>query len=195
MGETWFTSDTHLNHAKVAQTRGFGTVEDHDAAILTNLVKQVRPGDRLFLMGDLVMGEDKPASLAKLADATVGRGVEVCVILGNHDRPHPMFRNGHRHLPQWTALFGPVTTTAAIRHNGETVLLSHFPYDGEGATRQDEDDRATQWRMPDQGAPLIHGHVHDTVRFRTSRLGSPMFHVGLDAWGLKPVRLADLISR
>lgn len=195
MSETWLTSDLHLGHEKVARIRGFETVAEHDETILRNLARKVRDGDQLFILGDVVMGANavrKVYSRHRIR-SRVGGSTQVWVVLGNHDRPHPMHRNAHTHVKDWLAHFDAVITSATLRHRGTTYLLSHFPYDGEGATRPDDEDRLTQWRLRDEGVPLIHGHVHDDVRHRLSRLGTPMHHVGLDAWGLSPVTIHDAV--
>lgn len=192
MSETWITSDYHLGHLVQAQRRGFETVEEHDRVLLRNTAKRVQPGDRFFILGDLAMGEDKWNSLCRLADAT--RWAETIVVLGNHDRAHPRHRNAHKHLRGWVNLFGSVATSASVRHGGKTYLMSHFPYEGEGAGRPLVKDRDIQWRLRDEGRPLIHGHVHDDVRVRYSKFNTPMLHAGLDAWDLKPVTLHDLVT-
>ncbi|MFK5691297.1 hypothetical protein ACI3EY_16690 [Ornithinimicrobium sp. LYQ92] len=192
MSETWLTSDLHLGHEKVAQIRGFDSTRDHDRAVLNGLTRRIGLNDNVFLLGDLAMGPDKDSHLRAIRDAA-GHDAHITVVLGNHDRPHPMHNNGHRQLFKWLHLLADaVVTTATIKHAGQVHLMSHFPYDGEGATRPDAVDRDTQWRLRDEGTPLIHGHVHDTVRARTSRLGTPMYHVGLDAWDLAPVTIHEL---
>lgn len=195
MSETWLTSDLHLGHEKVAKIRGFDNVADHDRTVLANLARRVKPGDNVFLLGDLVMGPEKDSHLCAIRQAVGGEDVHVTVVLGNHDRPHPMHNNGHRHLFKWLHLLADaVVTTATIKHAGQVHLMSHFPYDGEGATRYYDEDRDTQWRLRDEGKPLIHGHVHDYVRARLSRAGTPMYHVGLDSWGLAPVSIHELLQ-
>lgn len=192
MTETFLTTDAHLGHPFVARLRGFATVAEHDDAVCSAVRRRTRGGGRLFLMGDLALGPveeraDRLVRLANLAD-------EVHVVLGNHDRPHPGNGNAHAHLEGRSALFTSVQTAATLRHEGTTWLLSHFPYDGEGEGRADRPDRWTQWRLRDEGTPLMHGHVHDTVRARRSARGTVMVHVGLDAWGLRPVTLHEAVT-
>ncbi len=63
------------------------------------------------------------------------------------------------------------------------VNLSHFPYDGDH-TRQ---DRYSEFRLPDDGRPLIHGHTHSSEIYSRSKKGTPQVHVGVDAWSYGPV--------
>lgn len=192
MSETFLTSDTHLGHPYVASLRGFATVAGHDDHVCASIERRTRRAGRLFLLGDLALGPaeeklDRLARLACLAD-------EVHVVLGNHDRPHAGNGNGHAHLREWSNIFTSVQTFTSLRYRGVTWALSHFPYDGEGESRADRTDRWTAWRLRDEGIPLMHGHVHDTTRFRLSRTGTPMAHVGLDAWGLRPVTLHEAVT-
>lgn len=193
MAETFLTSDTHLGHPHVAKLRGFATVAEHDDAVCRSILRRTRAGGRLFLLGDLVMGpaNEKWERLERLADLAD----EVHVVLGNHDRAHAGNGNAHDHLQVWSQIFTSVQTATTLRYQGITWALSHFPYDGEGDGRNDRPDRWTAWRLRDEGTPLLHGHVHDTLRYRTSNLDTPMVHVGLDAWGMSPVTLHEATSQ
>lgn len=192
MPQIFLSTDTHLGHPFLSRLRGYSSVAEHDEAIIRNIWRRTRGEGILFLLGDLVLGpaDEKVGRLERLA----GLADEVHVVLGNHDRPHPGNGNGHAHIGAWSRIFTSVQTVTSIRHEGRTILLSHFPYDGEGATREDHEDRFTQWRVRDEGRLLLHGHLHDTVKFRRSAAGSPMVHVGLDAWGLAPVSLYEAVS-
>ncbi len=81
---------------------------------------------------------------------------------------------------------------------GTEVLLSHFPYH-----RDRGEARHTQWRLPNEGRWLLHGHTHGTERvtYSVARLGESIhkktvreIHVGVDAWDLTPVPLTTIAS-
>lgn len=204
MATTWLSSDTHFGHAFMAKWRGFASADEtdpeviaeairrHDERILANIFKRVRRGDELFLLGDLMLGKkaDGLAHLGRITEA----GITVHVILGNHDRAHPMNGNSHAHLRPLLEVVESVQVAGMLRHEGRKIHLSHFPYDGEGELRLEADERAGQWRLRDEGKMLFHGHVHDELRARRSANGTPMVHVGLDSWGLFPVSLHDALS-
>lgn len=188
MAEVWLTSDTHLGHDFVARLRGFESHNEHDAAIARKWDKRVRDGDEVWVLGDIAMNGWKD----RLAWFWHRPGIKH-LVLGNHDRAHPLHRNAHGHQSHYLSVFETVQTAASLR--GGKVLLSHFPYDGEGVTRDpDKPERYSQWRLRDMGLPLLHGHTHDDVRFRWSAKGTLMHHVGLDAWGLAPVTLHDALA-
>ena len=178
-------ADPHVGHPLMSRLRGFSSVDEHDHRILANL-RIMDTEDCFYILGDLAFGLDKFRLLGQLAAVTY----ETHVILGNHDRPHPMNRNYADHLAGWNRIFSSVSVAGSLRHEGHTVLLSHFPYDGEGS-HHEGDDRASQWRLRDEGRLLFHGHTHEKTQRSESALGTPMVHVGADAWGLGPVRLEE----
>lgn len=87
---TWFTSDLHLGHVLIAQTRGFtrAGVPDanyHDWELIENINSRVHKRDKLFILGDVAFTD---AGLQRLGDIRC-RNIEV--ILGNHDK-YPLKR-------------------------------------------------------------------------------------------------------
>lgn len=183
----WFTSDLHLGHCLVADKRGFATVQDHDEVLLDNWDKTVKPDDVVWVVGDIAVS--KPLDALAEIRGLPGRKR---LILGNHDKAHPMYRDAFKWFGKYTETFEWVTTSARIKVNGTEVLLSHFPY-----VRDRGDARNTQWRLPDERLPLLHGHTHGRERL-TNTLIYPGFgegedyervevHVGADAWDFTPV--------
>jgi calcineurin-like phosphoesterase family protein len=72
-------SDLHLGHALVAKTRGFGSVEEHNEAILDNLADAVLPKDTLWVLGDVVFSASRYGDLLSRIPG------HVKLVLGNHD--------------------------------------------------------------------------------------------------------------
>lgn len=179
-----FTSDLHLGHEKVAGLRGFNSAEDHDIAILGNWHSTVQDEDIVWVLGDLCMGN--PTSALAALKTLPGRKR---LVLGNHDAGHSINRNAHRWAAPYAEVFEHVATCARTKIQGREVLLSHFPYD-----RDRGEARHLQWRLPDLGATLLHGHTHGTERLSWSRRGSLEIHVGLDAWDLLPVSDRQLLA-
>ena len=177
-GTVWFTADTHFGHRLVAGLRGFGNVDDHDAAICEAWVERVAPTDHVWHLGDLTLG--KPESALALV-ATLP-GIKH-LIVGNHEPCHPMHRQAHKHQRAYMEAFESVQTSARRRVDGRKVLLSHFPYTGDHT----EVDRFDQYRLPDKGAILLHGHTHSAIRQDGRQI-----QVGVDAWGLAPVSIDTL---
>lgn len=181
----WFTADAHFGHRLVAGLRGFTDPAEHDAALVESVNATVRPGDQVWWLGDMSAGSPAPvfAAMPRLHG-------EHHLIAGNHDRCNSMFRDAHRWQPQFLAHFASVQAFARRRVAGIEVLLSHYPYvTADGQADRDE-VRGTQYRLPDEGRWLLHGHTH----MADQRVHDRQIHVGLDAWGLAPVNLDTIAS-
>jgi calcineurin-like phosphoesterase family protein len=184
MSNLWLTSDTHLGHKFVSRLRGYETPDEHDAALARTWTKQVRADDEVWVLGDLALGGW--AARISWFGRVPGRKH---LVLGNHDRAHPLNRNGHEHLDAFRAVFATVQTAASISLGAGRVMLSHFPYSGDHG-----EDRYPEWRLRDAGVPLVHGHTHGTERLTRSPLGTPQVHVGLDAWGQRLVHRTEVTA-
>lgn len=193
----FFTSDLHFGHRKVAELRGFDAEHDHDSALAERWHETVRSGDQVWILGDLAASS--PTYALELLRTLPG---EKHLIAGNHDRCHPMHRDAHKHLQRYLGVFASVASAGRRRVNGQEVLLSHFPY------HRDRDEvRYAQWRLRDQGVPLLHGHTHGDERLTVERAElyafgrarayeivttTPELHVGVDAWNFTPVALEQV---
>lgn len=207
-GRVFFTSDLHLGHARVAGYRGFDSVEEHDAAVVDRWRSVVRDGDEVWVLGDVTANASNRALTHAFGIIRRLPGIKR-LIWGNHDGGHPMYRDAHKLGPAYLVAYGgpfhTVASAARRRIGGREVLLSHFPYE-----RDREEPRYVQWRLRDEGLPLLHGHTHGSerltlttdVRVERTRTVPPWtrrfvvappsrveVHVGLDAWDLTPVPL------
>lgn len=187
--KTWFTSDLHFGHPYVASLRGFGTcredadTEAHDQTIFDNWLKNVSWDDTVWVLGDIV-GRYQDTDYA--LDCLQGLPGEKHLIAGNHDSVSSIHNNGWKHQELYLGTFVSIQQYGQIKMEGERVLMSHFPYIGTGADHT-EDVRYEQYRLPDLGATLLHGHTHAEGREHISDFGSLQIHIGLDAWNLAPV--------
>ena len=176
----WFTSDTHFGHEKVAAERGFSSSTAHDAHIIRTWNALVNDDDIVWHLGDVGLGPDHITlrCLKRLA----GRKR---LITGNHDALWP----GHKNRPsaqfyrEWLQVFESVQPFGVISLNNQRVMLSHFPYAGDHTS----EDRFTQFRLRDEGAPLLHGHIHQ----KKVHTGLWQVHVGWDAWE-QPASMMDV---
>ncbi len=171
----WFTSDLHFGHRKVAGIRGHELIGNHDMAIASNWAKTVKADDVVWVLGDISVSN--PVIALDLIAQLPGRKR---LVAGNHDKIHPMYRDAHRWAVEYGSVFEYVTHAARIKVCGIEVLLSHFPYTRD----RDEVIRYPQWRLPDLGVPLLHGHTHSSSRISFDPLE---VHVGIDAWDMTPV--------
>lgn len=160
----YYTSDLHLGHALVAETRGyFGDVSEHDTAVLDSLRDELNPkGDQLWILGDLSGGSKRMTERA--LDLLAALPFPKHLILGNHDPGHPMHRDAWKWQRRYLDVFESIQPFARQRFTVDDfrheVMLSHFPYDGDHT----EEARYSQYRLRDCGRWLLHGHTHSRGR-------------------------------
>lgn len=213
----WFTSDLHLSHKAMAFYRYAGRwpspedraeiktfmVESHNDLLAERWDAAVRPDDVVWVLGDLTANDSHlDAALAWVRDRPGSKHF----ILGNHDPAHPMYSDSHKWMPRYLEAFESVQMAASrkvtLSDGTKTrVLLSHFPYAGDGDLKE---DRATQFRLRNEGMPLLHGHVHSREHLTLAPVNdssraalAAQIHVGVDAWGLAPApleRIVELLS-
>jgi calcineurin-like phosphoesterase family protein len=176
-------------------------VADHDAMLAERWDKTVRKDDVVWVLGDLTANTKHVPMAIDWFNKRPGRKH---LVLGNHDPAHPMHSESHKFEKIYYEAFESVGTMRK-RHipmadgSRQTVLLSHFPYDGDGDGRE---DRASQYRLRNEGLALLHGHVHskDKVTYTDDfgDLEAVQIHVGVDAWDFTPVSLeqvAEILDR
>lgn len=174
MSATWYTADLHIGHRLVSDIRGFESTEDHDNWLYDLWHKSVQPNDTVYVLGDVaVSGYSYALALLKSLPGTKH------LVAGNHDPVHPMHRQGYsRRFQEWLQVFETIQPFQRKRLNKVEFLMCHLPYSdvGDGAGRGEA--RYAQYRLPNLGLPLLHGHTHSTERFE----GERQLHVGLDAF-------------
>lgn len=162
MARYWI-ADLHLGHEKVAKLRGFASYQEHDEHI-QNQLERVGSDDELWVLGDISSGrpEKEDYALWYLRFLANELGVKMHLIAGNHDSVSSIHRNGYKKQREWLELFESIQQFGRMRLNGMDVLMSHYPYarSGDGANR--EGARYLEYRLPDSGLPLIHGHTHQS---------------------------------
>jgi calcineurin-like phosphoesterase family protein len=117
----------------------------------------------------------------KALEWLAGRPGTKHLVSGNHDGVHPMHHDSHKKFGPYLEVFASVQQSARRKLAGYEVLLSHFPFLG-SEDAFDTYNRFEQWRLPQMGSWLLHGHTHSRVRSHGRSI-----HVGVDAWDLKPV--------
>lgn len=181
------TSDLHLGHASLARRRLNSTlddtitVQDHDQMICEQWIRQVGPKDQVWVLGDLAASSPNSA-LGYLATLPG----EKHLVAGNHDKCHSAYRDSHRVVKKYLDVFASVQMFARKKVLGQSVLLSHFPYEADHT----EKPRFMQYRLPDLGELLIHGHLHSPEKYTSPR----ELHIGLDAWDMKLVPWDEIVA-
>lgn len=188
----YFSSDFHIGHRNVINycNRPFVLVEDMNNAIVHYFNETLKPGDIVYVVGDVSLNKKWSKWLFenfKVPDVTWH------LIPGNHDECFSFARmsetrkerNLQTYLSHgWASINQTLNLTLK---DGTSILLSHLPYGSPDGSVYD--DRYMDLRPIDQGTILVHGHLHG----RYKKFGK-MIDVGLDAHDLKLVTEDELIS-
>lgn len=194
----FFTSDTHFGHKNIVQysNRPFDSVGHMNEAIIANWNAMVRDDDTVFHLGDVALGPwvEWDSILTRL------NGIKTLVV-GNHERifkgekPNAQAKFAEEY-PKWFDYIFDNYTNFRLS-DGTLANLSHFPYDGDSH----DGDRFTDYRLKDNGTVLIHGHTHAEfdqhgldARLSRSKRGTLQVHVGMDAWGYRPVSEEEVVA-
>ena len=113
----FFISDTHFGHENMlhftnyddTRMRPFDSIEELDELMIQNWNEMVKPGDKVYHLGDVFYKSSNPDNIAKRLNG------DKVLILGNHDR---------REAQWYLKYFRDVRGTNHIDGN---YLLSHFP--------------------------------------------------------------------
>lgn len=114
---TWFTSDWHNGHEKMALLgRKFSTVEEHDKTILNGILETVKPGDNLYFLGD-AFWKYTSQQVAEFMTILKKHKINLHWIIGNHDKM------------SWTK-YGVVKWVGQIKDitiEKQPLTLCHYP--------------------------------------------------------------------
>lgn len=184
----FFVSDTHFEHLNIIRLsnrpfwlpNGEPDIETHNLTLIDNWNTVVRSEDLVIHTGDVALG--KIASSLPMVGLLNGYKV---LVPGNHDRVFSgeKQKSRLRFDPEYRKVFQeiwPEIVKVEIPQIGKgmTVMISHFPYQGDSQ----ENDRHVDKRPQDFGLPLIHGHIHEA-----RHIEGRMFNVGVDVNNYTPV--------
>lgn len=163
----WFTADLHLGHRNIIEHchRPWATVEEMDEALIWNWNRLVKPGDSVYVLGDIAMCKlDRAVELVSQLQG------QKFLIVGNHDK-------GLTRKKAFTDLFVWVKDLYCVKiadpeaHGGKRrIVLCHY------AMRT--------WHCQHYGTWHLYGHSHGTLPVDPHSLSAD---VGVDAQGYSPV--------
>jgi len=171
--ETWFTSDTHFNHDNILHLgtgRPFKTIEEHNEFLIAAWNNRVKPGDRVYHLGDFAMGDRR-----LIPDIVKRLNGLITLVLGNHDRPRSC--DGHFH--------DMVHSVSMVCDHGK-ILMRHAPNDLDPWSQGSRD---LVRESPGGYDYYLHGHVHN----RWTRRGK-FVNVGVDVRDFEPKTLEELLA-
>lgn len=215
----YFTSDLHFCHPFVAATRMFGPKCDnmnalihevgeskfahmtnwkkHDEVIVRHINARVGKQDELYVLGDISCGSrDSFEQALRMLDKLYVPPSRRHLILGNHEnfKVKDSVRVGLAHT------FGYVSNCEYLYVDGVPVVLTHVPLlsDMDGRVRKGlaENSYSKSMRKHAVNVPSgtlhLHGHTHSSTPCDSRNPLS--VNVGLDAWNLFPVSIAEVLS-
>jgi len=82
----YITSDLHLGHKLASENRGFGSIKEHDDAVLESISSVVNKRTLLWVLGDVAMDRD---ALLRFKEIRCRKKL----VAGNHDDYHSDYNN------------------------------------------------------------------------------------------------------
>lgn len=167
----WFTSDLHFGHDRqfVYGPRGFYSVDSMNVTQLIAYNSVVNPDDRVFILGDLTLGD-----LESAKEYLTQLNGKITVIRGNHDTD--------RRVEFYKSLGWEVYDALRVRWDQYTFFLCHYPT----MTFNLETEYLTQTTIN------LYGHTHQKTNFYNDI--PYCYHVGVDSHNCFPVSAKMIIE-
>jgi calcineurin-like phosphoesterase family protein len=168
----WVVSDTHFNHANILRFTdsntgelirpGFKDVTEMNETMIQNWNSVVRPGDKVYHLGDVVFGDKD--WFKRMLPRLMG---SKRLIVGNHDDVPFLSSGGFFQKVQMWRVFAEFN-----------ILMSHVPLHESGLYRSKNRDR-----------PMlnVHGHTHGN-----GSPPGPYKSVCVELTDYRPVHIEDL---
>lgn len=155
MSDVWFTADTHFGHAGILRhcpDRPWSNVHEMDEGLIERWNARVRPGDRVYHLGDVSFHNARYT-----AEAILPRlNGELHLVVGNHDKV--LIKR-----PEAMAWFRSVKDVRSLKVGNQRLVLCHFPMH--------------EWDLAHHGSWHLHGHSHGNLGYDPQ----PRMDVGIDA--------------
>jgi calcineurin-like phosphoesterase family protein len=137
----FFTSDTHFGDPRVLRIdkRPFGTVPEHDAALVARWNETVSPDDEVWHLGDFALYA-KPERIDGLLAQLNGTKH---LVAGNNDGPATLAAGG------WAS----VQAYAELMLDGAALVMCHYAF--------------RTWKNMGRGWLNLHGHSHGKLKKQT----------------------------
>lgn len=163
----WFTADLHLGHRNIIEHchRPWATVEEMDEALISNWNNRVKPGDSVYVLGDIAMC--KPERAIEFVRRLRGQKF---LIVGNHDKSL-IRKQAFVNLFAWVKdLYCVKIADPGAPGAKQRIVLCHY------AMRT--------WHQQHRGTWHLFGHSHGTLPVDPHSLSAD---VGVDVWAYDPI--------
>ena len=189
MKNYWFISDTHFNHSNFlafkrddgTPCRDFDSIKEMNELIIENWNKAIKPQDKVYHLGDVIMGD--PKKYDKILSRLNGKKR---LVIGNHDIEKL------KHISKY---FQKISGARDLNINGFKCIISHIPLHPSCLERFGVN---------------IHGHIHDRILGRkefkiqprplkileTVIIPQPNYlNVCVERTDYKPINLEEIIDK
>ena len=173
MSKIWFCSDWHLGHDRefIYGPRGFKSMDEMNQAILTRHNAVVDDEDDVYVLGDLMLGDnDLGLSLIKEMKG------KLHIVYGNHDT------NKRKELYKTLPNVVECGNVLTLRYRKYNFYCSHFPT----LTGNLENESLHQMTL------CLFGHTHSKDKFYNDM--PYMYNVAMEAHNCTPVDLDTIID-
>lgn len=142
VSKKYFTSDLHLNHERILLLEGrpFKDVHEMNETIINNILKPLKKGDNLFVLGDLSLSLDG----FELFFSSLPSKVNFHWVLGNHDE-----RFKKRMIKIHGSKITSVQNIKETKIGNNHVTMCHFPM--------------LSWNFSHRNSWCLFGHHHKGV--------------------------------
>lgn len=156
-------------------------MEEMNEGLIRNYNSVVKPGDTVIWVGDSFFCGSQKAQL--IMNRLNGKKI---LVTGNHDGSLTNSMN---------CGFDFVCEKLILKIANEEVWVTHYPYaEPKWFTIMkklsfQKETRYLDRRLKNEGKWLLHGHTHSKYKLRKKEI-----HVGVDAWGYKPIHMNEIES-
>ena len=173
----YITSDLHFGHDKefLYGPRGFNSIEEHDRAIIKNWNEIVTPNDEVYILGDLMLG-DNESGMHKLSQL-MGT---INIVIGNHDTDKRL-----ELYSKFGMNIAQIEYAYRLKYNKYSFFLTHYPT---LTANLGEDDKPLKRKTIN-----ICGHSHTKDKFADWNKGL-IYHAELDATNMRPISIEEIIK-
>lgn len=170
--QDFFTADPHFGHEGIIEysKRPFANVEEMDETMVARWNAVVKPGDRVFLLGDITICRD-----LKRIDRLLGRLIgQKFWVLGNHDHSEERKLFAH-HFQKVEKM---LDHRIGKGEDARDMVLCHFAM--------------IAWNKSHHGSWMLHGHHHGELVYP---FPAKIADVGVDCWNFAPVSFDTLKAK
>lgn len=174
MSKIFFISDLHFYHDRefIYKPRGFSSAEENVEAIISNWNNIVSEEDTVYVLGDLMLNDNK-----KGLEALKQLKGNIKIVLGNHDTNARIAL--YNSLPNVEILGFAVT----IKYKKQSFYLSHYP------TITSNFNKSTNIK---EHLLNLYGHTHQKTKFYQDM--PFMYCVCADAHNCRPVEIEEVFA-